>query len=78
MSNGKPYRPLKYKQLIDKNLVITILSENSISLSDLDDMPLLDRDYIYEELVKRQENIKKKLEQNSKNKLAKPYIAPKK
>lgn len=44
-------------------MVMCLLSEHSITMTDIDNMPLLDRDYIYEKLVERQEKIKKDLEE---------------
>lgn len=63
MTDGRPYKPLKYREVIEKMLIITILSEHSISYSDIDNMPLLDRDYIYEKLKERQEYIAKQREE---------------
>ena len=68
MIDNTPYNIVRYHQLLEKNMVITILSEHSISLTDIDNMPLLDRDYIYDKLVERQEHIKKQFEQNKKKK----------
>ena len=62
MINGEPYKVHRYHQLLEKNLVITLLSEHSISMTDIDNMPILDRDFVYDKLVERQEAIKKRLE----------------
>lgn len=63
MIDGEPYKVHRYHQLLEKNLVITLLSEHSISISDIDNMPILDRDFVYDKLVERQEAIKKRLEE---------------
>lgn len=63
MIDGEPYKVHRYHQLLEKNLVITLLSEHSISMSDIDNMPILDRDFVYDKLVERQEAIKKRLEE---------------
>lgn len=63
MINGEPYKVHRYHQLLEKNLVITLLSEHSISMTDIDNMPILDRDFVYDKLVERQEAIKKRLEE---------------
>jgi len=63
MIEGEPYKVHRYHQLLEKNLVITLLSEHSISMSDIDNMPILDRDFVYDKLVERQEAIKKRLEE---------------
>lgn len=63
MIDGEPYKVHRYHQLLEKNLVITLLSEHSISMSDIDNMPVLDRDFVYDKLVERQEAIKKRLEE---------------
>ena len=63
MINGEPYKVYRYHQLLEKNLVITLLSEHSISMTDIDNMPILDRDFVYDKLIERQEAIKKRLEE---------------
>lgn len=62
MNNGEYYKPARYRQILDKMLVMTLLSEHSLSFSDIDNMPLLDRDYLYDRLVERQESIKRRFE----------------
>ena len=62
-TDGKYYKPLKYRQIIEKMMVITMLSEHSITFSEVDNMPLLDRDFVYEKLKERQEAIKKQHEE---------------
>lgn len=64
MTNGKYYKPERYRQILDKMLIMTLLSEHSLSFSDIDNMPLLDRDYLYDRLVERNEAIKKKMEES--------------
>ena len=63
MINGKPYKVHRYHQLLQKHMVMCLLSEHSITMTDIDNMPLLDRDYIYDKLLERQEKIKKDLEE---------------
>jgi hypothetical protein len=38
---------------------MTILSEHSITISEIDNMPLLDRDYLFDKLMERQKAIEK-------------------
>lgn len=73
MIDGKPYKPYRYRQLVEKNMVITLLSEHSISLTDIDNMPILDRDFIYDKLVERQEHLKEKLTERNANRNKNKY-----
>lgn len=59
MTNGEPYKPFRYRQLLEKHLLMTILSEHSITISEIDNMPLLDRDYLFDKLMERQKAIEK-------------------
>lgn len=63
MIENMPYKVYKYRRLLEKNMVICLFSEHSITMTDIDNMPLLDRDFIYNKLVERQEAIKKRMEE---------------
>ena len=63
MIENMPYKVYKYRRLLEKNMVICLFSEHSITMTDIDNMPLLDRDFIYTKLVERQEAIKKRMEE---------------
>ena len=63
MIENMPYKVYKYRRLLEKNMVICLLSEHSITMTDIDNMPLLDRDFIYNKLVERQEAIEKRMEE---------------
>ncbi len=65
MINGKPYKVHRYEQILEKHLLITLLSEHSISFNDLENMPLLDRDFIFDKLMERQKHIEEIRARNS-------------
>ena len=66
--NGEPYKVWKYKNELSKNLVIATLSEGAISLSDIDSMPLLDRNHFYKVLVDRYNQQQERLKQRQQHK----------
>lgn len=51
MINNKPYNVWKYENLLEQNMFITRSSEGAITLTDIDNMSLKDRDYYYESLM---------------------------
>jgi hypothetical protein len=64
MINNKPYNVWKYENILEQSMFITRMSEGSITLTDIDNMTLKDRDFYYESLIelnkKRQEMLKEK------------------
>lgn len=68
MINNKPYNVWRYENLLEKNMFIARMSEGTITLTDIDNMTLKDRDYYYESLIelnkKRQEVLKEKSKRN--------------
>nr|DAU63644.1 MAG TPA: hypothetical protein [Caudoviricetes sp.] len=61
--SGKPYKVWKYEKELEKSLVITTLSEGAITITDVDNMSILDRNYYYKVLVDRHNERQQKLKE---------------
>jgi len=60
--NNKPFHLWKYESLLEQNLFIVKVSEGAITLNDIDNMCLKDKEFYYEHLLEMKQKEKKMLE----------------